>query len=319
MKTKLVLCMGILIVSSISIFLSCKKQTTNEKLNGIYIVPLAGSSATENKTLLSFVTIPYKFPIAAAISTALTSNVEVTLAVDNGMVATFNAAQNTRYAVMPAGSYSLETTNVTIPTGAIASNQTNVVVKANMLTTDVAYLLPVKVASTSANNITLNSAIATKYYIVRAPTPVIGNLSTGKAASMSKGNQANAGRGNDGITGGNLGAGQGVETGAGNEEFWQVDLGAISPRIDQIDIWNRTDCCNLRTAKFYVFISDVPFTGVSVASSLAQPGVYKYYQDAPAGLPSIILPAVSGRYIRLQNTTTESLTLAELTATGIKP
>lgn len=312
--------MGILIVATISIFLSCKKQTTTtEKLNGVYIVPLSGSSTVENQTLLSFVTTPYKFPLAAAISTAVDGNVDVTLTVDNSMIATYNAAQKTTYATLPAGSYSLEATSVTIPSGKIASNQTNLVINATKLALDVAYLVPVKVASVSSTGIALNSAIATKYYIVRAPTPVIGNLSTGKAASMSKGNQANAGRGNDGITGGNLGVGQGVETGAGNEEFWQVDLGAISPRIDQIDIWNRTDCCNLRTAKFYVFISNVPFTGVSVASSLAQPGVYKYYQDAPAGLPSIILPAVSGRYIRLQNTTTESLTLAELTATGIKP
>ena len=309
----------IVIVSSILIFFSCKKTTSGESLNGIYIVPLSGSSVSEIKTLLSFATVPYKFPIAAAITTPATTNVSVTIGVDNNLVSAFNTAQKTTYAVMPAGSYSIETTNLTIAKDSIASQKTNVVVNATMLTTDVTYLLPVKVASVSSSDITLNSAIATKYYIVRAPTPVIGNLSNGKAASMSKGNQANAGRGNDGITGGNFGGGQGVETGAGTEEFWQVDLGAISPRIDQIDIWNRTDCCNLRTAKFYVFISDVPFTGVSVASSLAQPGVYKYYQDAPAGLPSVLRPAVSGRYIRLQNTTTESLTLAELTATGIRP
>jgi hypothetical protein len=319
MKTKVMLFMGILIVSSISIFLSCKKQITTEKLNGVYIVPLSGTSTTENQTLLSFVTTPYKFPVAAAISTPTATSVDVTLTIDNNMVAAYNSAQKTTYAVLPEGSYSLEATKVTIPIDSIASNQTNLVIKANLLATDVSYLVPVKVASVSSSSIVLNSAIATKYYIIRAPTPVIGNLSNGKTASMSKGNQATASRGNDNNTDGNFTNQSVCETGAGNEEFWQVDLGAISPRIDDIKIWNRTDCCDDRTAKFYVFISNVPFSGVSVASSLAQPGVYAYYNDGKAGRPTTILPAVSGRYIRLQNTGTASLTLAELTATGIKP
>lgn len=171
---------GILIVASISIFLSCKKQTTTEKLNGVYIVPLSGTSTTENQTLLSFATTPYKFPVAAAISTAVDANVEVTIAVENSAVATYNSVQKTAYAVLPAGSYSLEATNLTIPKGSIASNQTNLVIKANLLALDVSYLVPVKVIAVSSTGITLNSAIATKYYIVRAPTPIIGNLSQEK-------------------------------------------------------------------------------------------------------------------------------------------
>lgn len=319
MKTKFIFYSSILTVCSILIFLSCKKQTSTESLNGIYIVPLSGTSAAETQTLLSFATTPYKFPIAAAISTAVTGNVDVTLAVDNSMVATYNAAQKTTYATLPAGSYSLEATSVTIPSGKIASNQTNLSINATMIATDISYLVPVKVASVSSSSININSAIATKYYIVRAPTPVIGNLSTGKVASMSKGNQANAGRGNDGNTAGNLGAGQGVETGAGNEEFWQVDLGAISPRIDKVDVWNRSDCCQERTTNFYVFISNVPFTGTSVAASLAQPGVKAIYNPGQAAFPTTVLPAVSGRYVRVQNTGTLSFGIGEVTVTGIRP
>jgi hypothetical protein len=243
--------------------------------------------------------------------------VDVTIAVDNSKVDTYNSEQKTKYAVMPEGSYSLEATSLKIRKDSIASNKTNLIVKSEMLTPDVSYLLPVTVESVSTNSITLNSAIGTKYYIIRSPTPVIGNLSDGKVSSMSKGN--NPQRGNDGNTNGNWTAGSVCETGAGNEEFWQVDLGAVSPRIDEVKIWNRTDCCDDRTAKFYVFVSNVPFTGVTVASTLAQPGVYKYYHDGKAGAPTIVLPNVSGRYIRLQNTTTASLTLAELTAIGIKP
>jgi hypothetical protein len=320
MKTKLILFLGISIIAIISISLSCKKQSTTEKLNGVYIVPLSGSSTTENQTLLSFVTTPYKFPLAAAISTAVTGDIDVTLTVDNNMVATYNAAQKTAYAVLPAGSYALDATNLTIPGGKIASNQTNLSIKANLLATDVSYLVPVKVASVSFGTIAINSAIATKYYVVRAPTPVIGNLSQGKTAYWKNPSASfNPGRAIDGNTDGNFPNGSVCESGAGLEQYWEVDLGAISPRIDDVKIWNRTDCCDDRTINFYVFISNVPFTGTTVASSLAQPGVYKYYNPGKAGFPTTVLAAVSGRYVRIQNTGSTSLTLAEVTATGIKP
>lgn len=310
---------SIFILSSIIIFLSCKKETSDQSQNGIYLAPVSSSSVTDNLTLL-FATTPYKFPLSAAILSPASTNVEVTIAVDNDMVATYNTAQKTNYLVMPAGSYSLEATNLTIPEDGIASNQTNIVIKSNLLTADVSYLLPVKVASVSSGDITLNSAFATKYYIVRSPTPVIANLSDGKTSYWKNPSASfNASRGNDGNTNGDWTAGSVCESGAGAEQYWEVDLGAVSPRIDEVRIWNRTDCCDDRTAKFYVFISNVPFTGVTVEASLAQPGVYKYYNDGKAGRPTTILPAVSGRYIRLQNTTTASLTLAELTAIGIKP
>jgi len=319
MKTKFIFSASILIVCSFLIFISCKKQTTdNVKLNGIYIVPLSGSSATETKILV-YSTTPYKYVLGTAISSALATSTNVTLAVDNDLVAKYNEAQKTTYEIMPAGSYSLEATSLTIPKDSIASNSTNLVIKADLLKTDVSYLLPVKVETVSSNDVNLNSAIATKYYIVRTPTPVIVNLSDGKPSSLSKGFQENASKGNDGNTSGEWGDGSVCETGAGNEEFWQVDLEAVSPRIDNIKIWNRTDCCDDRTINFYVFVSDVPFTGTSVASSLAQPGVASFYTDGKAGTPTEILPNVSGRYIRLQNTGTTSLTLAELTAIGIKP
>lgn len=311
------LCISILIASSILIFLSCKKQGSSDSaINGVYIVPLSGSSVSENRTLL-YSTTPYKFPLSTAISSPVAANVDITIAIDNSLVSAYNSAQKTTYAVMPTGSYSLEATNLTIPKDGIASNQTNLVVKANMLTTDVTYLLPVKVATVSSSSITLNSAVGTKYYIIRTPTPIIGNLSDGKSSYWKNPSASfNAQRGNDGNTNGDWTAGSVCESGAGAEQYWEVNLGAVSPRIDDIKIWNRTDCCDDRTIKFYVFISEVPFTGTTVAESLAQPGVYSYYNDGKAGRPTQIAPGVSGRYIRLQNTGSTSLTLAELTEIG---
>lgn len=63
----------------------------------------------------------------------------------------------------------------------------------------------------------------------------------------------------------------------------------------------------------------MPFTGTIVAASLAQPGVTAIYTPGKAAIPETILPTVSGRYIRVQNTGSTSLTLAEVIATGIKP
>jgi hypothetical protein len=321
MKTRVMLTMSVIIVSSILIIVSCKKQITgaDAKLNGIYIVPLSGSSAVENQVLV-YSTTPNTYALGTAISSPLTADANVTIAVDNSLVSTYNSAQNTKYAIMPTGSYSLAATSLTIPKNSIASNQTNLIIQSSMLSPDVSYLLPVKVASVSASGITLNSAIATKYYIIRSPTPVIANLSDGKNSYWKNPSASyNPFRGNDGNTDGDWAHGSVCESGAGTEQYWEVDLGAVSPRIDTVRIWNRTDCCDTRTAQFYVFISSVPFTGTSVAATLAQPGVYQYYQDAPAGRPTLILPRIPGRYIRLQNTTTMSLTLAELTAIGIKP
>jgi hypothetical protein len=319
MKIRIILLASVLLAVSLGVFISCKKESANEKLNGVFIVPQSGSSVVENRTLLSYVTTPYKFPFAAAMIAPMPSNVDVKIVVDNSLVGAYNTAQRTNYATLPTGSYSLETSSLTIPKDSLVSQQTNVVINATMLTTDVSYLLPVKVESVSSDKVTLNSALATKYYIVRAPKPVIGNLSDGKPASKNGPSASPAARGNDGNTDGNWNNSSVCETGAVTEGYWDVDLGAISPRIDTIRIWNRTDCCDDRTTDFYIFVSDVPFSGTTVASSVAQPRVYKYFNAGKAGRPTTVLPNVSGRYIRLQNTGGTSLTLAELTAIGIKP
>ncbi len=319
MKLRFAFFVGILMASTIVLFISCEKETTNKKSNTIYILPETASSVAESKILL-YSTTPYEFPLSVGILSALNENVDVSLNIDNSLVAPYNTAQKTNYAVMPEGSYSLASNSLSIPGDSIVSQQTKLFIKADMLESDVPYLLPVKIETVSNKNIVLNGAIATKYFIIRVPTPVIGNLSDGKNSYWKDPSASwEPQRGNDGNTNGDWGGGSVCESGAGNEQYWEVDLGGISPRIDTVRIWNRTDCCDDRTAKFYVFISNVPFSGKSVQSSLDQPGVYKYYSPDKAGRPTEIYPKVSGRYIRIQNTTGASLTLAELTAIGIKP
>ena len=309
-------------IALFSLMAGCNEDAVTAKDNvgnAIFIVP-TGKEAYESKVLLSFVTTPYKFPVAVTVIDPVAANTDVTIALDNNLVAAYNTSHNTTYSVLPVGSYSLEATNLTIPMDGIASQQTNLVIKANLLKLDTDYLLPVKVATVSATDITLDPVMATKYYIFRAPTPNKGVLSVGKPSSWKNPSASfNQARGNDGNTNGEWGGGSVCESGAGAEQYWQVDLQAVSPLIETVDIWNRTDCCDDRTINFYVFISDVPFTGTSVAESLAQPGVKSFYTAGKAGRPTTIATNVSGRYIRLQNTGGQSLTLAELTATGIKP
>jgi hypothetical protein len=309
------------VIALFSIMAGCSEDAVTAKDNvgnAIFVVP-TGKEATESKALLSYIT-DYKFPVAVAVIAPVITNTDVTSALDNNQVAVYNTAHKTNYSIMPEGSYSLEATSLTILVDSIASQQTKLVIDASKLQLDTDYLLPVKVASVSESGITINPAMATKYYIFRAPTPNIGDLSTGKNSHFkSREAWRNPQRGNDGNTNGEWGGGSVCESGPAAEQYWEVDLGSVSPRIDDVKIWNRTDCCDDRTINFYVFISDVPFTGTSVAEALAQPGVKNFYTAGKAGRPTQIVPNVSGRYIRLQNTGGTSLTLAELTATGIKP
>jgi hypothetical protein len=95
------------------------------------------------------------------------------------------------------------------------------------------------------------------------------------------------------------------------QPWWQVDAGASYP-IDQIAIWNRSDCCADRLADYYVFVSDTPFTSTSLSDTLAQPGVWSAHQSAQAGRPTTIDVGRTGRYVRVQLAGTNELALDEV-------
>lgn len=321
MKIYRLIFLSVIVVLSVSlVVLSCKKDNNSAKnQNAVFLAPVANGSIVAMKTLL-FSTTPYKFEFSAALLNATNVDVKVNVAIDSSMVAYFNSMENKNYRVLPAGSYSLDSSTMTITANSKASASNHVSVNTSLLQFDKQYLLPIKVSSVSSAQIANNQALSAKYFVIAVPTPVIGNLSDKKKSYWKDPNNSwNPQRGNDGNTDGNWANGSVCESGSGTEQYWEVDLGAISPRIDTIRVWNRTDCCWDRTTNFYVFVSDVPFSGTTVAASLAQAGVHNFYTPGNAGRPTTILPGVSGRYIRLQNTGGTSLTLAELTAIGIKP
>lgn len=104
-----------------------------------------------------------------------------------------------------------------------------------------------------------------------------------------------------------------ADTAEQNQPWWQADLGASYP-VDELAIYNRSDCCQDRLADYYVFVSDTPFTSTTPADTLAQPGVWSSHQVAQAGRPTTIDVGRTGRYLRVQLAGTNQLALAEVQA-----
>lgn len=134
------------------------------------------------------------------------------------------------------------------------------------------------------------------------------NVAAGKSATQSStwsGIQASLAV--DGNTSGNYFS----HTNYDPQAWWQVDLGAVY-QIPQINIWNRTDCCQSRLSNFYVFVSEAPFNSTDLNATLNQPGVIPYYFYGSAGTPTEMTIGQMGRYVRVQLADTNYLSLAEV-------
>ena len=105
----------------------------------------------------------------------------------------------------------------------------------------------------------------------------------------------------DGNTDGNYGAGTTTHTAEPSDEaWWQVDL-QDTHAIDEIEIWNRTDCCAERLSDYWVMVSESPITADSLDEARTMPGVTAIHQPGQAGRPTRIdLDDLPGRYVRVQ-------------------
>ncbi|MGB8507876.1 MAG: discoidin domain-containing protein [Pyrinomonadaceae bacterium] len=99
------------------------------------------------------------------------------------------------------------------------------------------------------------------------------------------------------------------------QPWWQTDLGG-SRQISTIKLWNRADCCQDRLSNFYIFISDSPFTSTNAATTAAQPGVWNAYVSGQAPMTLERAVGRTGRYVRIQLTGTNYLSLAEVQVLG---
>jgi hypothetical protein len=95
------------------------------------------------------------------------------------------------------------------------------------------------------------------------------------------------------------------------QAWWQVDLLEVVD-IDEIVLWNRTDCCQSRLSDFHVLVSNNPFTSFDLQSTINQTGVTDYYHPGPAGRETRFSIQRNGRYVRVQLSGTNYLQLAEV-------
>jgi len=138
------------------------------------------------------------------------------------------------------------------------------------------------------------------------------NLAQGKTATQSStfAPQAAASDAVDGNTDGNYNNNSVATTNTAAQPWWQVDLGSSQP-IEDVQLWNRTDCCPERLTDFWVLVSDQPMpTGLSAAR--AQAGVTSYHFPNQSGNTTDVRIRRTGRYVRVQLTGTNYLSLAEV-------
>jgi hypothetical protein len=121
----------------------------------------------------------------------------------------------------------------------------------------------------------------------------------------------------DGNTNGNFFDGSVTSTNRDTNAWWEVDLGASVP-IDSVVIWNRTDCCSDRLSDYWIFLSDTPFSPHDTPAMLEKRvGTWKSHQTlAPHPSTTTRTAGAKGRYIRVQLTGTDYLSLAEVQVFG---
>jgi hypothetical protein len=165
-----------------------------------------------------------------------------------------------------------------------------------------------------------NSLSLAEVQVFGAGAPSATNLAPGKAATQSSTLAGYPGSGAssavDGRTDGNFFDGSVTHTNSEANPWWQLDLGA-SATINTILLWNRTDCCGSRLNDYWVFVSDTPFSSTDTPAMLQnRSGTFNSHQTT-APNPSIAIPVnAQGRYVRVQLTGTNFLSLAEVQVLG---
>ena len=145
------------------------------------------------------------------------------------------------------------------------------------------------------------------------------NLALNKAATQSSTSYgADASRAADGNLNGNFDGGSTsvTHTLRDAQAWWEVDLGSLGV-IEEVKVYNRTDCCEDRITNFYVLVSAVPFESQELNASLSQSGVLSYQVPGQAGFPETIsIGGEQARYVRVQLAGTNYLSLTEVEVMG---
>ncbi|MDR2384662.1 MAG: discoidin domain-containing protein [Tannerella sp.] len=102
------------------------------------------------------------------ITTPFSTEIVAEIGVDNSLIPAYNTANNTDYAVIPEGCYSLERTSLSIAAGKFVSEPFRLTVKnTDKLESDKIYLLPITVKTlTAPEEMPLNEDYKTTYLII---------------------------------------------------------------------------------------------------------------------------------------------------------
>jgi hypothetical protein len=173
----------------------------------------------------------------------------------------------------------------------------------------------VRIQLTSSNYLSL-----AEVQVFGVPAPSSTNLAQGKAATQSSTlpgyPTAAASAAVDGNPDGNFFDGSVTATNLDPNPWWQVDLGA-SAAISSIVVWNRTDCCGTRLSDYWVFVSDTPFLATDTpATLLGRAGTFSSHQTSAPNPSTTIAGGPQGRYVRVQLTSANYLSLAEVQVFG---
>jgi hypothetical protein len=159
----------------------------------------------------------------------------------------------------------------------------------------------------------------TEFRLARSPSAF--HLATGRPATQSSTlndyTTSSARVAVDGTTDGQFFNGSVTHTNREANAWWQVDLGASVP-IGSIVIWNRTDCCSDRLNDYWVFVSDTAFSPADTPATLKdRTGTWSCHQTAVPHPSATITPnGARGRYVRVQLSGTNHLSLAEVQVFG---
>jgi alpha-L-fucosidase 2 len=173
----------------------------------------------------------------------------------------------------------------------------------------------VRVQLTGANYLSL-----AEVQVFGTGAPAFSNLAQGRAATQSStlpGFAATGAAGAvDGNLDGNFGDGSVTATNLDPNAWWQVDLGA-SAAVSSVVVWNRADCCSSRLNDYWVFVSDTPFGATDTPGTLqGRVGTFSSHQTAAPNPSAVIAAGVRGRYVRVQLTGANYLSLAEVQVFG---
>ena len=173
----------------------------------------------------------------------------------------------------------------------------------------------------SVSETDVSNNTATTVFTVSSPGGAVNLTQSGTAVTQSStlpspGNLTGASAAVDGATDGSFSDGSVSSTNQEPNPWWQVDLGS-SKAIGPIVIWNRTDCCASRLKDYWVFVSDSPFLPGDTPATLQNRAATWSSHQTTTPSPTISIPAdTQGRYVRVQLSGTDYLSLAEVQVFG---